>query len=143
MAARPRQISMSPFPSNGAPPIGGIAAAPQEEIPEECQREVRSLHAQVEKRGRSIRAAAARRASSDEACELIANYGKAEIKLIDYVESHAAKCRFPTDMRDRLKNGRKTTENIQKKTCTAQQMQKLRPAGPTGDFWPEPSKPLM
>jgi hypothetical protein len=124
---------MSPFPSNGASPI---AAAPQEEIPDECQQEIRSLRAEVEKRGRWIKAAADRRASSDEACKLIDNYGQAEIKLIDYVESHAAKCRFPTDIRDRLKNGRKTTEATQKKTCTALQMQKRGPAGPTGDFWP-------
>jgi hypothetical protein len=40
-------------------------------------------------------------------------------------------------------DGRKTTEAIQKKTCIAQQMQKPRPAGPSGDFWPESTKPLM
>jgi hypothetical protein len=134
---------VSPFPFNGAPPVAGIAAAPQGEIPDECQREFRALQAEAEKRGRWIKAAAARRAASDEACKLIGNYGEAEIKLIDYVESHTAKCRFPTDIRDRLKNGRKTTEAIQKKTCTAQQIQKRQPAGPTGDFWPESTKPLM
>ncbi|MFH0302723.1 hypothetical protein AAFX91_37280 [Bradyrhizobium sp. 31Argb] len=131
---------VSPFPSGGAPLI---AVAPQEEIPDQCRQEFSSLRAEVEERGRWIRAAAARRASSDEACKLIDKYGQAEIKLIGYVESHAAKCRFPINIRDRLKDGHKTTETIQKKTCTAQQMQKLRPAGPTGDFWPESTKPLM
>jgi hypothetical protein len=135
---------VSPLPFNGAPPIAGvgIAAAPQEEIPDECQQEFHSLRAEVEKRGRWIKAAADRRASSDEACKLIDNYSRAEIKLIDYVESHAAKCRFPADFRDQLKNGRNGTETIEKKTCTAQQMQKRGPAGPSGDFL-EPTKPLM
>ncbi|MGX9427023.1 MULTISPECIES: hypothetical protein [Bradyrhizobium] len=131
---------VSPFPFGGAPLV---AVAPQEAIPDQCKQEFSSLRAEVEERGRLIRAAAARRASSGEACKLIDNYNRAESKLIDYVESRAAKCRFPTDMGDRLKNGHKTTEAIQKKTCTAEQMQKLRPAGPTGDFWPEPTKPLM
>jgi len=90
------------------------------------------LREEAEKRGKLIKAAGERRAPPDEACKLIGNFGQAEIKMIKYVESHAAKCGIPPQVSDQLKNGHKNTENMQKKVCAAaQQAQQKGPAGPS------------
>jgi hypothetical protein len=137
---------MSPFPSDGALPItggppiagGGIAAAASDE----CTKEYLSLREEAEKRGQLIKAASQRHAPPDEACKLIANFSQAEMKMIKYVEQHAAKCEIPTRITDQLKSGHKTTEALQTKVCAlAQQMQKRAPVGPTGDFWPTSTTP--
>ena len=73
-----------------------------------------------------------RHAPPDEACKLIGNFGQAEIKMMKYVESHAAKCGIPPQISEQLKNGHKNTENMQQKVCTvAQQVQQKGPAGPS------------
>jgi hypothetical protein len=62
------------------------------------------------------------------------------MKMIEYVEAHAATCGIPAQVSDRLKIGHQNTEALQKKVCTvALQMQHRGPAGPTGDFDPPSS----
>jgi len=62
----------------------------------------------------------------------ITNFGQAEIKMIKYVESHAAKCGIPPQVSDQLKLGHKNTESMKTKVCAvAQQMQQREPAGPS------------
>jgi len=90
------------------------------------------LREEAEKRGKLIQAASSRHAPPDEACKLIGNFGQAEIKMIKYVESHAAKCGIPAQVSDQLKTGHKNTENMQQKVCAvAQQVQQRGPAGPS------------
>ena len=90
------------------------------------------LREEAAKRGKLIKAAGDRHASPEEACKLIGNFGQAEIKMIKYVESHAAKCGIPQQIADQLKNGHKNTESMQKKVCAvAQQVQQKGPAGPS------------
>src|SRR5258708_8472070 len=90
------------------------------------------LREEAEKRGKLIQAASSRHAPPNEACKLIGNFGKAEIKMIKYVESHAAKCGIPAQVSDQLKTGHKNTENMQQKVCAvAQQVQQRGPAGPS------------
>ena len=89
------------------------------------------LREEAEKRGKLIKAASDRHASPDEACKLIGNFGQAEIKMIKYVESHAAKCGIPPQVSDQLKNGHKNTEKMQKKVCGVAQQQQKGPAGPS------------
>ena len=68
----------------------------------------------------------------DEACKLIANFGQAEIKMIKYVESHAAKCGIPAQISDQLKQGHKNTQSMKTKVCAvAQEMQQRQPTGPS------------
>jgi hypothetical protein len=87
---------------------------------------------EAEKRGKMIKAASERHAPPDEACKLIKNFGQAEIKMIKYVESHAAKCGIPPQISDQLKQGHKNTESMKTKVCAvAQQMQQRGPAGPS------------
>jgi hypothetical protein len=128
----------SSFPVNGAAPISGSAferppaPASQAGPPDECMKGFVSLREEAEKRGKLIKAASERHAPPDEACKLIGNFGQAELKMLKYVESHAAKCGIPPQITDQLKNGHKNTENMQKKVCTvAQQVQQKGPTGPS------------
>ncbi len=129
----------SSFPVQGAAPITGSAfergPAPPSQAggpSEECMRGFVPLREDAEKRGKLIKAASDRHASPDEACKLIGNFSQAEIKMIKYVESHAAKCGIPPQISEQLKNGHKNTEKMQKQVCTvAQQVQQKGPAGPS------------
>jgi hypothetical protein len=128
----------SSFPVTGAAPITGSAferapAPPsQAGASDECMKGFVPLREEAEKRGKLIKAAGERHAPPDEACKLIGNFGQSEIKMIKYVESHAAKCGIPSQIADQLKNGHKNTESMQKKVCAvAQQAQQKGPAGPS------------
>jgi hypothetical protein len=128
----------SSFPVTGAAPLTGSAferapAPPsQAGASDECMKGFVPLREEAEKRGKLIKAAGERHAPPDEACKLIGNFGQAEIKMIKYVESRAAKCGIPPQVTDQLKNGHKHTEDMQKKVCAvAQQAQQKGPAGPS------------
>jgi hypothetical protein len=128
----------SSFPIQGAAPITGSAfergpAPPSQAGPaDECMKGFIPLREEAEKRGKLIKAASDRHASPDEACKLIGNFGQAEIKMIKYVESHAAKCGIPQQIAQQLKSGHKNTETMQQKVCAvAQQQQQKGPAGPS------------
>jgi hypothetical protein len=129
----------SSFPANGAPPVAGSAAfergpAPpsQGAAPDECMRGFVPLREEAEKRGKLIKAAGDRHAPADEACKLIRNFAQAEIKMIKYIDTHAAKCAIPQQISEQMKNGHKNTESMQSKVCAvAQQQQQKGPAGPS------------
>jgi hypothetical protein len=127
----------SPFPSNGAAPItgGGVGAAPPPPSggsADACMKAFLPLREEAEKRGKLIKAASDRKASPDEACKLIKNFGAAEMKMIKYVETNATKCGIPAQIGEQLKNGHKNTEKMQTQVCNvAQQAQQARPAGPS------------
>lgn len=127
----------SSFPANGAAPVGGAgafsAAPPTQGGPgEDCMKAFMPLREEAEKRGKLIKAASDRHAPPDEACKLIGNFSQAELRMIKYIESHAAKCGIPAQVSAQMKDGHKNTEAMQKKVCmVAQQMQQQRPAGPS------------
>jgi hypothetical protein len=127
----------SSFPVTGAAPLTGSAferppAPPSAGPSDECMKGFVPLREEAEKRGKLIKAASERHAPPDEACKLIGSFGQAEIKMIKYVETHAAKCGIPPQIADQLKNGHKNTEGMQKKVCAvAQQVQQKGPAGPS------------
>jgi hypothetical protein len=127
----------SPFPSSGAAPIagGGMGAPPPPQAAggsDACMKGFLPLREEAEKRGKLIKAASDRKASPDEACKLIKNFGAAEMKMMKYVETNSAKCGIPPQIADQLKNGHKNTEKMQTQVCNmAQQAQQARPAGPS------------
>jgi hypothetical protein len=128
----------SSFPVNGAAPVTGSAfergpAPPSQAGPsDDCMKGFLPLREEAEKRGKMIKVASDRHAPPDEACKLIGNFGQAEIKMIKYVETHAAKCGIPPQIADQLKTGHKNTEKMQKQVCAvAQQAQQRGPAGPS------------
>ena len=128
----------SSFPTNGAAPIAGsafdrpAAGPPAGGGGEKCMKEFMPLREEAEKRGKLIKAASDRHAPPDEACKLIANFGQAETKMIQYIQAHAAQCGIPPQIADQLKAGHKNTEALKTKVCgVAQQMQQRGPAGPS------------
>jgi hypothetical protein len=127
----------SSFPTTGAAPIagagfGGPPAPPQGGPPDECTKGFLALRDEAEKRGKLIKTASDRHASAAEACKLIGNYSQAEVKMIGYIESHAAKCGIPPQIAEQLKTGHKNTEGMQQKVCqVAQQQQQKAPSGPS------------
>jgi hypothetical protein len=126
------------FPVNGAAPVTGSAfergpASPTAGSSDECMKGFLPLREEAEKRGKLIKAASDRRAPPDEACKLIGSFAQSEIKMIKYVESHAAKCGIPQQISDQLKTGHKSTEAMQQKVCQVaqQQQQQKGPSGPS------------
>jgi hypothetical protein len=124
------------FPSSGAAPIGGTAFGPQAgpgagPSPEECMKGFMPLREDAEKRGKMIKAASERHAQPDEACKLIGSFSVAEVKMIKYIESRAAKCGIPPSVGDQLKAGHKNTENMQQKVCAVAQQRQQGPGGPS------------
>lgn len=131
------------FPVNGAAPVGGAApmggggfgspAPPSQAGGDQCMKEFIPLREDAEKRGKQIKAASDRHATPQEACKLIEAFGQSEIKMIKYVETHAAKCGIPPTVLDQLKNGHKNSESMQQKVCNAATQMQARggPAGPS------------
>jgi hypothetical protein len=127
----------SPFPSQGAAPVagGGFGGGPPPQAAggqDACMKGFVPLREEAEKRGKMIKAASDRKATPDEACKLIGNFGAAEMKMIKYVEANSAKCGIPPQIGDQLKNGHKNTEKMQKQVCGIAEQAKTRgPAGPS------------
>lgn len=123
------------FPAAGAAPFAGspFAAPPTQAGPsDDCMKGFLPLREEAEKRGKLIKAASDRHAPPKEACKLIGNFSQSEIKMLKYIEGHAAKCGIPPQIGEQLKAGHKGTEAMQQKVCTvAEQMQKQGPAGPS------------
>ena len=130
----------SPFPSQGAAPVSGAAfgGAPQPPPPaagggaDACMKGFLPLREEAEKRGKLIKAASDRKASPDEACKLIGNFGQAELKMIAYVQTNSAKCGIPPQIADQLKAGHKNTEALLKKVCNVAEQAAAQPRGPAG-----------
>jgi hypothetical protein len=127
----------SAFPSGGAAPVSGTQferpPAPQSAGAQDaCMKAFVPLRDDAEKRGKMIKAAFDRHAPLAEACKLISNFGRAELKMIKYIETNSAKCGIPPQIGDQMKTGRKNnTEPLLKKCDVAQQAQTRGPAGPT------------
>ncbi|APO56500.1 hypothetical protein LUI11_25675 [Bradyrhizobium diazoefficiens] len=126
----------SSFPVNGAAPVGGagaFSAAPPTQAPgEDCMKAFIPLREEAEKRGKAIKAASDRHAPPDEACKLIRNFGQAEMKMIKYVETNAAKCGIPPQVGAQMKDGHKNTEAMTTKVCNVAQQMQNQPRGPAG-----------
>jgi hypothetical protein len=130
----------SAFPSNGAAPItgGGAGAAPMSRPPqagagpsEACMKGFVPLREDAEKRGKLIKAASERKAQPEEACKLIGDYSRAEVRMIEYVKLNSQKCGIPPEIADQLKKGHTGTEQMMKNVCAAAQAQQRGPAGPS------------
>ena len=127
----------SPFPSTGAPPIADVGdglgaspgAAPLVGMSEVCRRAFASLREEAEKRGKLITEASKRRAPPDEACNLIASYSQAEVKMIEYAEANTAMCAIPPQIAEQLTSGHKGTEAMQTKVCNLAERKRRVPAG--------------
>ncbi|MBA2401268.1 MAG: hypothetical protein H0V72_21715 [Bradyrhizobium sp.] len=111
----------SPFNGGAAPLAGGGMGGPPPPSSagagDACMKAFMPLREEAEKRGKLIKAAGDRKATPEEACKLIKSYGVAEIKMIKYVETNAAKCGIPPQVTEQLKGGHKNTEKMQAQVC--------------------------
>jgi hypothetical protein len=129
----------SAFPSNGAAPIaGGAPTQPMGAPPpgaagpnDVCMKAFVPLREDAEKRGKLIKAASERHAQPDEACKLIENYSKAELKMMEYVKVNSTKCGIPPQILEQMKKSHVGTEDMIKKVCGMAQAQQRGPAGPS------------
>jgi hypothetical protein len=129
----------SAFPSNGAAPIaGGAPTQPMGAPPpgaaganDACMKNFVPLREDAEKRGKLIKAASERHAQPEEACKLIENYSRAELKMMEYVKLNSTKCGIPPQILDQMKKSHVGTEEMTKKVCGMAQAQKAGPAGPS------------
>jgi hypothetical protein len=130
----------SAFPSNGAAPIAGgaptqpMGAPPPGAAPpnDACMKPFVPLREEAEKRGKLINAASERHAQPEEACKLIENYSKAELKMMEYIKVNSTKCGIPPQILEQMKKSHVGTEDMIKKVCgMAQAGQQRGPAGPS------------
>jgi hypothetical protein len=126
------------FPVTGVAPLAGAGferapGPPQQQagVSEQCMKAFLPLREEAEKRGKLIKVASERHASPVEACELIKNFGQAEIKMMKYVESHSKECGIPPQVPQQMKAGHKNTDIMQQKVCAVAQQQQKGPAGPS------------
>ncbi|MGH6681288.1 MAG: hypothetical protein ACREDL_20690 [Bradyrhizobium sp.] len=125
------------FPVNGAAPIAGGGFGPPPGAPTQagpsaqCMKQFLPLRAEAVRRGKLIKAASDRHASAVEACKLIGSFSRAEIRMIKYVESHAATCGIPRQVTGQLKAGHKHTEMMERKVCAVARQMRERPSGPS------------
>ena len=105
--------------SSSASPLDDSLAVPAER--DACMKEFVPLRQEAEARGKLIKAASERRAPPAEACELIGNFGRSEIRMIKYIDANATKCGIPPQVADQLTAGHKNTEVMQKKICAVAQ----------------------
>jgi hypothetical protein len=129
----------SAFPSNGAAPVGGFSPmrGPQEAGPPPgggaaCMDGFMPLRKEAEHRGNLIKKASERHAPASEACKLIGNFAKAEVKMIKYVQSHQQQCNIPPQVAEQLQAGHKNTEKTLRQVCNAARQQAEQPRGPAG-----------
>jgi hypothetical protein len=130
----------APLPGQAAPVTGsalnGGTASPLQADPfQNCEYGFMSLREDAVQRGKLVKAADEGYAPAAKVCKLIENYGEAETRLIEYVESHGARCGIPPQMADQLKESHKSTDKMRRRVCAVAQRQKV-PVGPVGDFWP-------
>ena len=113
------------FAPPGAPPR---ASAEQEE----CLARFAPLRADVERRGKLIQAAGAKKASAQEACGLIKGYVAAEKKVVDYVTTKQTACGIPPEVPTSLKASHVRSQEMLKQVCgaAAAQAQGGGPAAP-------------
>lgn len=106
------------------------------------------LREEADRRGKLIKAASERHVPPEEACRLVQDFYRSEIKMIEYVEANSNKCEIPRQVAEMLSAGHKNTEAIQTRVCSAALEArencpslpdvlgppKREPPGPVGDF---------
>jgi hypothetical protein len=150
--------AQSPFPPvrpGQTTAILGTPPLPPPSVVDECPNNFAPLIADAENKADLVKTASRRHALPAQACKLIGDYHAAEAKLIEYVETNAARCGIPAQIAIQLRANQKHTEDIRIKVCTIAGQGKRAsvvpigdfvpredaswkrvPAGPTGDFYP-------
>jgi hypothetical protein len=125
------------------PPVGGLPpgqfgpapaqqAAPQVQQQEPpCITEFMRLRGDTDKKGKALRAASERHASTKEACGLFNSFTVSEDKLIKYATANAQWCGIPTNIIDQMKQSHGRAMEMRTKVCAAAARPHMQPHVPT------------
>lgn len=100
---------MAPPPMQAGPPPGG---------PPPCMNDFMPLRQEAEKRAGAIKAAAARKASREEICQLITKFSEAEGKFAKFAEKNASWCGIPPQAVTQIKANHAKTVQTRTQVCS-------------------------
>lgn len=90
------------------------------------------MREEAERRGKLLKAASEKHQGPDVACKLMTSFVQAEVKMMKFVETNAARCEIPPQIDQQLKTGHKRSEEMLTKICNAAaNMKNQGPAGPS------------
>jgi hypothetical protein len=101
-----------------------IIAAP---MSRDCTGEFSVLKEEIVQRTKFLQAAADRRAQPIETCSLLDELGRAELRMIKYLETHAAECRAVTPYTERFLSNHSKTEAVKTNICAAARSRQAPP----------------
>lgn len=125
-SAPPMMMPGSPDGGFGGGPSQGDAA-----VQAECIKQFQPLREETEKRGKAIQVASARKATPQEACKLIGEFSKAELRFVNFVSTKQTACGIPADIPKQMKVAHAKTEDLLKRVCSAAENAARGPAGPS------------
>ncbi len=108
-------------------PIPG-AAPPQQQMPP-CFQDFAPLRGEAEKRAGVLQAAIKRKASREEICALIKNFGAAETKVVAFIDKNQQQCGIPPDAVKQMKANHQRTVASTSQVCSSGPVAG-KPAGP-------------
>lgn len=110
-APQQQQAAQPPGPDPWSKP-------PEQQMPP-CLEEFVKLRKEVEKRGQIIQAAGQRKQkpSPKEACGLFNAFTGAELKMIKYATTNAAKCGIPAQIIDNMKQSHAKSDEVRTRVC--------------------------
>ncbi len=119
------------FPGPGG--ASTFAAPPtQSGAVDNCMKQFMPMREEAERRGKLLRAASDKHAGPDVACKLMTSFIQAEVKMMKFVETNAARCEIPPQISQQLKTGHKRSEDMLTKICNAAaNMKSQGSAGPS------------
>jgi hypothetical protein len=106
----------------------------QDAASDTCMSGFAPLRAEAEARGKLIKAASERHAPPEEACRLIDDFRRSEIRMIKFIDASSGKCGISPQIGEQLAAGHRNTEAMLRKVCALAREGRGEPAGPVGDF---------
>lgn len=95
----------------GAPPQagGGMNA--------ECMQQIEPMRDEVQRRAKLVQDASKRHATPQEACKLIGEFSKAELRFVNFVTTKQTACGVPAEIPKQMKTAHGHTEQMLKQVC--------------------------
>lgn len=101
-----------PAPMQAAPPTGAPPGQPP------CMSDFVPLRQEAEKRAGAIKAAAARKASREEICQLITRFSEAEGKFVKFVVTNQSWCGIPPQVATQISANHAKTMKTRTQVCS-------------------------
>jgi len=118
------------FPGAGTGGFNTAPAAPppQQQMPP-CFTEFAPLRGEAEKRANTLKAAMAKKAGREEACNLIKRFSEAEAKVVKFITTNAQSCGIPAQAVTQMRSNHERTVKMQTQVCSAS-AGPVKPSGP-------------